>query len=192
MNLKKLLLIPAFLSAVSCSLIIPPIIEDNTDDYTTEEENPVERNDIVSNLNLETYKVGDAFNYSGIVQNNSNGIITIDNSDGNSLEYMLMLGERQIDSIKSNASLYLELKDAGNIAFNHRDNKLRVTMTNVYAEYNGKSYDIPYPLRASKTGDVNNFIFNEAGNYQMQVRVKYSLDGNQYETIFKSQEFKVE
>jgi hypothetical protein len=191
MNLKQLLLIPAFLSLFSCNLH-PPIIEDNTDDDTTEEEEPVERNDLVSNLNLGTYKVGDAFSYSGIVQNNSNGIITIDNQDGNSLEYMLMSGTEKVDSVKSNASLYLELKDAGNIAFNHENNKLKVTMTNVYAEYNGKSYDIPYPFRASKTGDINNFVFNKSGDYQMQVRVKYSLKGNQYETVFKSQEFKVE
>jgi hypothetical protein len=191
MNLKQLLLVPAFLSLFGCNLH-PPIIEDNTDDDTTEEEEPVERNDLVSNLNLKTYKVGDAFSYSGAVQNNSNGIITIDNQDGNSLEYMLMLGTEKVDSVKSNASLYLELKDAGNIGFNHENNKLKVTMINVYAEYNGKSYDIPYPLRASKTGDINNFVFNKSGDYQMQVRVKYSLEGNQYETVFKSQEFKVE
>ena len=187
----------------SCSL--PPIIDDNTEEETTETtsttisetptttiQTPIERRDLIANITLRDYLVGNKFEYSWTVQNNTNKEIKIDNSDRNCLEYMLFCNGEKLNSTKVDADLMIKLQELGYFQMKHEVEKLKTTVSNVYVEYLGNVYNVPSPLKFSYSLDVPNPVLSKKGNYQMQVRVNYELEGTKYETTFKSEEFNVE
>jgi hypothetical protein len=202
--MKKLITILAMASILgSCSL--PPIIDDNTEEETTETTTttitetpittilqiPTERRDLIANITIRDYSVGDKFEYSWTVQNNTNKEILIDNSDRNCLEYMLMFEGEKLESTKVDTDLMIKLQELGYFQMKHEANKLKTTVSNVYVEYAGNVYNVPSPLKFSYSMDVPNSILSKKGKYQMQVRLNYELEGNKYETTFKSAEFDV-
>jgi len=204
--MKKLVTILTMASLLySCSL--PPIIDDNTEEETTEVTTttiqegtttttlppvPVERRDLIANINTRNYSVGEKFEYSWTVQNNTNKEILIDNSDRNCLEYMLLCDGEKVNSTKVDADLTIKLQELGYFQMKHEANKLKTTVSNVYVEYAGNVYNVPSPLRFSYSMDVPNSTLSKKGKYQMQVRLNYELEGNKYETTFKSVEFDVQ
>jgi secreted protein with Ig-like and vWFA domain len=183
MKFKQILLLSTELSIASCrNFFLPePIIPNVVD----------ERKDIIASINLNDYSIGSKFAYSGAIQNNTSNDIIIDNSNKNSLEYLLIKDETEVEKISLQEDLRIVLKELGYIEVTHELDKMKFSISNASVTYAGKTYEIPAPLKFSKTMDMPNMIFNESGVYEVQLKVKYSVEGTEYESAFKTGEFEV-
>jgi hypothetical protein len=203
MKLQRLIAVPVLISFLSgCpNLLLPKVINQNTSQITIpvvpeepiipEEIKPVERNDLITNITLSSYSIGDKFSYSGTLQNNTSSNITINNSSRNNLEYTLLRDGEVLESFPFKEDVSIELKELGYIELNHTADKMKFSISNANVSYSGKDYEIPSPLRFSKTMNIPNLTFSKSGTHEVKLKVIYSIDGTQYESIFKTGEFEV-
>jgi len=164
---------------------------------TSKEISALERTDLTAKIDFSpSYKVGDKFNFSAEVQNNTANEITVTNSSASpNLEYRL---------IKENGTLIfdkkfpydflIKLHEMGTIKLSYHDTTVTTTVSNVYIEsekmkgdilprifLNGLSLNIPDPGEELK----------EAGNYYLQTIAGYSMNGNNYQVTLNSEQFSV-
>jgi hypothetical protein len=161
-----------------------------------------ERNDLTGNISFEeSYRVGDNFFFSGIVQNNSGEDIVIDNSGKDSLEYKLLkegiatpfLNQK----VEENARINL-LSPNGYIKLDYKNNEVVISNADVtYSDLPEVTWNL---ITLWGWADENNeyhqsipnmeyYSFTESGRYSLETMVKYSINGSEYNQKFVSPTF---
>jgi len=176
------------------------IVKDNKDGETKKSISisALERNDLTAKIDFApSYHVGDKFNFSAEVQNNTANEITVTNSSASpNLEYKLIKedGTLVFDK-KFPYDFLIRMHKMGTIKLSYQDTTVTTTISNVYIE----SKLIPpidilpslFPYGTSKSISDPGEQLNEAGNYYLQTIARYSMDGNNYQVTLNSEQFNV-
>lgn len=194
MKLKpiSLLLLSAFLSCKNPFL--PPIVPSNTNQEVTDDEDEVvQRNDLVSSVSFGTYKVGDRFDFSNTIQNITSNEISIDSRTESCLEYKIIREGEEYFTVSGGGShnFSITLFENGTIKARHKNNTLTASISNVKATVDGKTYSVIAPLEFEYSMSLEQPTLNDAGTYWLDVFVKYQMSGEDYTTKFTSERFEV-
>ncbi len=196
------------LTATGCDLEpAPPIIPSNTTEVSPEtpyepvqpiidpitppeelEPEPEQRGDLLVSIYADTYKVGDTLDCSARVQSSRIEDILI--QEGNIELRLMKYGE--IKNSDGVPGLEIVFKEQGFIELEYSGDKVRATTSNTEIIYDGVKYIIPSPLVISFTRDANPHIFKEIGTYHLEVLTRYLYEGEEYDVIFKGEDFLVE
>ena len=157
-----------------------------------------QRNDLVSNVTLGTYKVGDNFDFSAQVQNSTINDVTIDNSNKDSLEYKLIKNDGTVVLDKMfDQQAKMVLHQNGYIKLDYNGTNVGISLANGYAILDGTPIDSSWGNDNVISFSFGNqkplYIFSnaDAGNYYLETVVKYSMNGNNYEVKLDSSSFAV-
>ena len=158
--------------------------------------NALERNDLAGNISFaNSYKVGDNFTFSGTVQNSTSGDIIIDNSNKDSLEYVLIKDGTTFLDKKFDQDARIALHNLGFIKLDYDENKIylwNADMTSSIGDITwSDTWASLYPNGIPCTIPGVDFKLSKSGTYYLEAIVKYSMNGNNYHKKFISSSFSV-
>lgn len=187
--MKKLITLLIGTLLFNCNWVNP--LEPKLDKSNMEIITPVKRNDLIMNITLEKYLIGSKFNYSGKVQNSSGSNLILDNKNKKCLEYKLFNGTKEMSNKKIIADFIINLKSKGYLEIKQYEDTLKTSVCGADVEYQGKKYNIPFPLKISQTEINKGYVFTEEGKYHFEINISYALNDTTYNSIFMSEVFDV-
>ena len=170
------------------------VIDDGTGGETGGEEpevvEPVERGDLLTTINTLEYKVGDIFNYSGRIQSARTTEIYTDSNIGD-LELTLKKEGLSFYNNFISDNFSVRFKEQGYMEFEYEDDNMRVMVSNVELDYQGQHVVVNHPVIMAVNFDTPPYIFEESGNYSVDISIRYLFEEETYESVFTSEEFVV-
>ena len=195
---RFLTILPLLFSLNCCEFFLPPIIIPNTQTEVTETNgnNPpvvVSRKDLLCEINVGSYKVGSKFDFSGAIQNRTLYDISLSSKDVGCLEYKIMKEDKEYFKINmAEHDFDITLLEQGKISAIHKDDVIKVSVSNVKAYLDGKQYTVFAPLVMDFYRTVQEPILNEVGSYWVDLFVRYEINNSYYTAKFTSQKFSVQ
>jgi hypothetical protein len=158
------------------------------------EPEPELRNDLIASINFALpYFVKNSFNYTGKLQNASDTLPLSFSNSG--LELILMKktpqGNKEMNRTSLDKEFFIKLLDYGWIELEHSGEVMKIKVSNVEIDYEGKHYKILSPLTYTKSFPMKSYKFSETGTYYENAKVDYNFDGNDYSVDIKSKDFTV-
>ncbi len=194
-RLPFVLSLVAFLAGCP-NMFLPPAITPNTTQEVTNNTGEIEqRNDLAAEVTFfPPYNVGGKFDLLWAIQNLTSNKIEINN---NNFEYKIMrVGENGDEEFTkadmSKVDFDITLLEHGLIETLHKNDGLKVSVSNVEAIVDGKFYYVPAPLKIGYNSDVQQPILDKAGLYYISASVGYKVGDKTYNVELKSEKVPVE
>lgn len=137
------------------------------------------------------YHFGDLFGCSIKISNLSNETIKIKNSASNhSISYILFNEGKEIFRDNLDDSFTIELGEKGYFGINKRENRIDLTLCGGKAKFD-KNFNVPYPLEFKLTKESVNRYFETSGKHNLELFLRYEINGKSIENKFYSEKFEV-
>jgi len=163
------------------------------------------RNDLSAKISFEDYHIGSYFDFVGEVENLTGNNLYIDNSNGDSLEYLLIKegGTKPILDRTFDKESQITLYNDGKLNLNFEENEIyfsfcnaKISIFGMNLGYNPESNPEFTGIWIGPVGFPNpGYVFTESGMYHLEIIAKYStssMGGETYKQKLTSSSFEVE